>query len=314
MPRHAQPVWLILVSTAASLLLSGFRLPAPDFVSASRIPAATPSPQAERLATSDDAQDRMTVPVRINGEGPFAFAIDTGADRTVVSQELAATLGLKAGEPVRVNDTAGADLTPTARIDRIDVGAREMRGVSAPTLAAANLGATGLLGVDSLRDQRMVMDFHHRSMSVEPSRRRLFGADVIVVHARSRYGQLVLVDAAFNGRPLAVIVDSGAQSTVGNLALEREVLGPHPDPRAPASEVISVSGRTTPARFANLPQVRIGGAVLNNLPIAFADLHTFSEFDMNGGPAMLLGMDVLRHFDRVAVDFGRREVSFQLPL
>ena len=300
-----------LVAAAAALLSAGFRVPEPQFVEGTRIPRPPPAP--DRVAASSDAALRMTVPVRLNGRGPFAFVIDTGADRTVVSRELADQLGLAAGEPVLLNGTGGVDLTPTARIDELNVGAREMRDVSAPKLSAVDLGAPGLLGVDSLRDQRMLMDFHRGIMSVQPSKRRLFGPDVIVVRAKSRYGQLVLVDAAINGHSLAVIVDSGAQNTIGNLALEQEVLGGGAA-QALATEVISVSGRTTPARFASLPQVRIGGVTINNVPIAFADLHTFAEFGMNDGPAMLLGMDVLRHFDRVAVDFGRKEVSFQPPL
>ena len=299
-----------IVVAAAALLLTGFRIPDPQFVEGTRIPRPAP----DRVAASSDAAMRMTVPVHLNGRGPYPFVIDTGADRTVVSRELADQLGLVSGEPVLLNGTGGVDLTPTARIDQLEVGARRMRDVSAPKLAATDLGALGLLGVDSLRDQRMLMDFHRGAMSVQPSKRRLFGPDVIVVRAMSRYGQLVLVDAAINGRSLAVIVDSGAQNTIGNLALEREVLGGAVSARALDTEVVSVSGRTTPARFANLPQVRIGGVTINNVPIAFADLHTFAEFDMNDGPAMLLGMDVLRHFDRVAIDFGRKEVSFEPPL
>ena len=148
---------------------------------------------------------------------------------------------------------------------------------------------------------------------MEPSRRWDFGPDVIVVRAKSRYGQLVLVDASIGGRPLAVIVDSGAQNTIGNLALERQVLGLSAVGLARPVQVLSVSGRSTDARFAVLPRLRVGDVGLTNISIAFADLHTFAEFDMNGAPAMLLGMDVLRHFDRVVVDFGRKQVSFELP-
>ena len=57
----------------------------------------------------------------------------------------------------------------------------------------------------------------------------------------------------------------------------------------------------------------LGGVKVAHMPIAFADLHTFAEFDLNDQPAMLLGMDMLRHFERVSVDFGRKEVSFKIP-
>ena len=240
--------------------------------------------------------------------------IDTGADRTVISRELADSLGLSPGDPVQLNGTGGVDLTPTARITELTVGARQMHEVSAPTLLESNLGAAGLLGVDSLHDQRMVMDFVRNLMRVEPSRRERFGLDEIVVRARSRYGQLVLVNASINGTPIAVILDSGAQNTIANLALLHMIGGDRIKAMDLPVQVISVSGRETPARFSVVPRVKVGGVELNNLPVAFADLHTFQEFDLTHEPAMLLGMDVLRHFDRVVVDFGRKEVMFRLPL
>jgi predicted aspartyl protease len=272
-----------------------------------------PTSQTDSLAAARDAADRMTVPVMVNGQGPFPFVIDTGADRTVISAELAATLDLKPGEPVVVNGTAGVDLTPTAIIPRLAVGVREILDVDAPMLTAANLGAVGMLGIDSLRDQRMVMDFHAKRMTVEASKREHFASDVIVVHAHRRLGQLVLVDSSIGRVPIFVILDSGAQNTIGNFALRDFVRGQRRGDSKLPVDVVSVSGRTTPAQFASLSNVKIGGVTLHNLPIAFADLHTFKEFDLNDQPAMLLGMDVLRHFDRVSVDFGRKEVSFRVP-
>lgn len=305
------PAWFpAILAVAAGALLSGFAGPDPKFVQASRLA----QPGTDTVSTSRDAAERMTVPVTVDGRGPYAFVIDTGADRTVISRELADSLGLRPGDPVELNGTGGVDLTPTARIGELLVGRRQMHEVSAPTLLAANLGAAGLLGVDSLHGQRMVMDFVRNSMRVEPSRRWGFSLDEIVVHAHSRYGQLVLVDASVQGVPLAVILDSGAQNTIGNLALLRMIGGERAGFPAPPVQVISVSGRQTPARFFDLPRMKIGGIDLTNVPVAFADLHTFQEFGLTHEPAMLLGMDVLRHFDRVVVDFGRKEVLFRLPV
>lgn len=49
---------------------------------------------------------------------------------------------------------------------------------------------------------------------------------------------------------------------------------------------------------------------LNNIRTAFAPLHIFSLWGLNDRPAMLVGIDILRHFDEVSLDFGRREVTF----
>ena len=43
------------------------------------------------------ADDRLTVSVHHEGRGPFRFLVDTGADRTAVSRQLAERLGLAPG-------------------------------------------------------------------------------------------------------------------------------------------------------------------------------------------------------------------------
>src|SRR6185369_1812348 len=59
------------------------------------VAAAAPEPVPDAvLAASVDLNDRMTVPVTVNGRGPFPFVIDTGSNRTVVSDALAYQLGL----------------------------------------------------------------------------------------------------------------------------------------------------------------------------------------------------------------------------
>ena len=52
--------------------------------------SATP----DKLCFARDSYQRMTVPVRLGGKGPFRFLIDTGSDRTAISRELAVALGL----------------------------------------------------------------------------------------------------------------------------------------------------------------------------------------------------------------------------
>jgi hypothetical protein len=41
-------------------------------------------------------------------------------------------------------------------------------------------------------------------------------------------------------------------------------------------------------------------------------LYTFSLFHLEHRPAMLLGVNVLRSFDRVSIDYRHRKVSFTL--
>ena len=169
-----------------------------------------------------------------------------------------------------------------------------------------------MLGLDGLRGQVMQLDFRTRRITVGAARWAADDPHTIVVTARSRYGGLVLVDARAGRTPVYVILDTGAQGTVANEALRQRLIRRGPDKLDGRTEVISVSGQVTPAQWASLPYVTFGGVGFENLPVAFADLHTFARFDLADRPAMLLGMDVLQLFDKVSVDFGHRTVSFHM--
>ncbi|MBA2770996.1 MAG: aspartyl protease family protein [Sphingomonas sp.] len=54
---------------------------------------------SDNFAFEQDRTERMTVPVSIGGRGPYRFVVDTGAERTVISRELARELSLDAGPP-----------------------------------------------------------------------------------------------------------------------------------------------------------------------------------------------------------------------
>jgi len=303
MRRTALCIALALMATAGAGLAQTRTLYQSD-------PPPKPPAAPETIKLSTDAAARMTIPVMINGQGPYPFVIDTGADRTVISRELADQLKLPGGPQVQLHNSGGVDKVGTVSIARLGVGDRTLSDIDAPLLTESNLEAQGMLGVDSLKDQHIVMDFQTRRMISSPSRREPYDPNTIVVRGKSRFGQLILVDATVRGVPVYVILDSGAQATVGNMAL-RKLLTRVVDHSQP-TEVISVTGRRTPAEFQDVNEAHIGDLTIRNMPLTFAELHTFARFGLEDKPAMLLGMDVLSLCRRVSVDFKRREATFTL--
>lgn len=269
----------------------------------------------EQIDLSRDRTERMTVPVRIEGRGPYRFIVDTGSERTAISRELADELGLDAGRTATVHSMTEISRIGTVVIPELEVGRRTVSDIHAPALERRHLGAEGLLGIDSLQSQRVVLDFVRGEMTVSPSRREEgpWPDDTIVVNARSRYGHLMLVDAAFDGERVWVIVDTGAQITVANSALRRRLerrrrLGPlHP------VQIMSVTGGMIDAEYGLARRITLGGAGIRNLPVAFADVNPFRQLDLVDRPAILLGMDALQLFDRVSFDFANRRVRLLLP-
>ena len=286
--------------------------------------AAPPAPPAVALdpAGGDeiqgrrDVEARLTVPVTINGGGPYHFVVDTGAERTVISRELADRLTLASARPVTLLSIAGADEVQTAMVDRLSLtaGRGQLLGLEAPVLSEVHMGAAGILGIDSLQTKRVILDFRRMRMSISDSSQSNYGAsDEIVVTARRRLGQLILVDAEADGQKISVIIDTGSAVSIGNLLLRDRLSARGRLGRSVPISITSVTGGVTAADYSSIRSVRIGGITLGHMPIAFADPQIFRRLGLDQKPALLLGMDVLRLFDRVSIDFANHNVRFILP-
>ncbi|MEN2786326.1 aspartyl protease family protein [Sphingomonas qilianensis] len=274
------------------------------------MPAPDPAPAALDFATE---QERMTLPVKIADSGPYAFIVDTGSQRTVISRQLAERLRLAPGRNVRITAMTGQSNVTTAIIPLITVGLLAGSRIEAPMLEAQHLGADGLLGLDTLQGRKLTIDFDRRQMTVTTAEKRRRTSRTlpgeIVVTARSVLGQLVVTDAVYRGSSIRVILDTGAAVTIGNLALQRRVGRRKLTPVA----VTSVTGSVLQAAYTQIQEVSVGDIKFQNLPVAFADAAPFERFGLHKRPALLLGMDAMRLFRRVDIDFTNREVRFALP-
>jgi predicted aspartyl protease len=299
-------------SLAAALFVA-----APAFAATPEPVAGDVPPAATTVAVGEDLSRRMTVPVTVNGQGPFHFVIDTGADRTVISKELAEQLALPKSGTAKLHAMGGSAQVNMVRIDRIQISDKVSRKVKAAALPRKYVGADGLIGIDSLKGQRIVMDFQAGTMTLQasdtPEDDVPEGIDVIVVTARTRLGQLVLADADANGQKVWVIVDTGAQNSVGNNRLRKLMVERNPATMVKPIQMIDVLGKSTPADYTVVSRLRIGGVMLGNAALAFADAHPFKLFELEKKPSMLLGMESLRAFQRVSVDFAARKIKFLMP-
>lgn len=291
----------------------------PIFASAAT-PTQVPDAPPVSLAMEDiinlglDGPGRMTVPVTIDRIGPYRFTIDTGAERTVISRQLAERLGLARGRDVRVTAITGASSRSTAIIPSIAVSSAGGTRIEAPLFEASHLGAPGLIGIDALKGHAVSIDFETREMTIRPSTRAnrpRVRTDEIVVRAKSLLGQLVVTDASYRDRRVRVILDTGSAVSLGNLALKRRA-GIGKSGTNPIA-VMSVTGDSLSADYTHINNVTIGTAIFPQLPIAFSDAPPFERLGLRDQPALLLGMDALRMFRRVEIDFANREVRLSLP-
>lgn len=279
--------------------------------------AGAPEDPVFILDAALDDDDRLTVEVELNGQGPFRFVVDCGAGRSCLSEGLARRLGLTPGNNVLVHGIVGAQLYPTVRVDRLQAGEARLLNADLPLMPAERVGADGLLGVDILENRNVVMDFVQRRLEVRKSRSPFDMVRMpreVSVRADDRFGRLTVADCRVAGARALAFIDTGGGVSIGNMALSRAIATRRRkslDDVRP-TRLLTASGEMRVGEYRVAPSLTLGELRVTNLPMAFADLHIFDVWGLNDRPAILLGVDVLRMFARVELDFGSGRILFRV--
>jgi predicted aspartyl protease len=285
---------------------------APDVVFAAQDTPAPASAATDPLKYLDTAK-RLSVKVRVNGRGPFDFLVDTGANSSVITTELATQLNLPRGAPSNLHSIAGSQTVETAKVASLAVGKRSRENMTVSILPRQQLRIDGVLGLEWLDRASLLLDFKQRRMTVGEGL-PLADSQTVIVRSKLLRSGLTLIDAFMPLQRLIAFVDSGSTTTVGNLALlqaareNNAVLGSLAD-----TELRSVTGQVLPGRTAILSRLTLGKMTLRNVPLIIGAIHTFDYWGFHEQPAIVIGTDILQKFDTVSMDFKRNEVRFRVP-
>lgn len=270
------------------------------------------------VRTGIDIQNRLTTRVFINGRGPFHFLVDTGAERTLVTEEVAAQLALPHGEKVMVEGIIRRQPADLVNIRRLEIGGLVCPSLEVPVLPRSMLSVDGYLGLDVLDGRRVIFDFRARTLTVTRPQ-GFFSAlwahgNEAVVRTLGSSGRLRATDCIVNGVRAAAFVDTGAEVSVCNPALY-ELLRQ----RAANRQVVrgqvglyGVTGGRIIGLDTNVDEILLGRLRLTYTSLIVAGLEVFDVWGLRHQPALLFGMDSLRRFTRVSIDYGRKELRFQL--
>lgn len=277
-------------------------------------PSLDPDAAPTVVKTTGDVFEHVIAPVMLNGQGPFRFLVDTGANTSCVSAALAERLSLPAGPSVRVHTIVGPRERATVTLDSLEVGDRSRRNVRAPVFVMKGFDVDGVLGIDWLKGQRLVFAFKGKTIEITKSRHETSREGKVVVPARRKSGQLTIIDADLGGESISVMIDSGSQFSIGNYALQRLIERQDPGAGRNAIPVglMTIAGEAFQGQQLNLPFVRLGGLNMGNVPVVFTELPVFKLWDLHDKPTMMLGIDLLTQFTTVALDFGRSAVRFDI--
>jgi predicted aspartyl protease len=168
MKRRGVPLICLLLAICMACTL-----PAPgDFGS----PASTnPGEVPFELAAPNDAA--IIVPVKINGQGPFKFVLDTGATFTCLDQKLVDELKLPEwrggfGVGVLMPTEGNVRLVSLNTFEVGNVKATEMKAcaIDFARLQTGGLSVRGLVGLNFLKSFQVRIDFQKRVLHLESPR------------------------------------------------------------------------------------------------------------------------------------------------
>src|SRR5437773_627419 len=128
---------------------------------------ATLSPKKAKVKfrLAGDAQPLILMPVRVNGEGPFEFILDTGAGTSLLSSELSKKLNIKIISTKEGLSAGGKVSISLAKIDSLAVGQAKLDDVDVGIVDFSDIGKTigakidGDLGYNFLKQFPLTIDY-----------------------------------------------------------------------------------------------------------------------------------------------------------
>lgn len=274
-------------------------------------PADRSMDHATLLATPTtlDQVGRVLVPVMINGRGPFHFVVDTGASSSTIAPVVARALGLEAVSTVEVNGITGVARVPAVKVGRLVAGDMVLADKDLPVVWAPLMaGADGILGLAGLDVPNLFVDFQrNRVILTRASLIHDASTQTLRLHASQVLGGLLTFDARVGRVRVRAILDTGAERTLGNLAL-RDALNAHSGMgKLVKTKVYGATDEVVNGEIQQAPTIAIDSLRVADTHIVFGDFHVFSVWGMQE-PALIIGMDVLGRVASLGVDFNHRNV------
>jgi hypothetical protein len=245
-----------------------------------------------------DLGGRPMVEVRINGEGPYALLLDTGANVTVIDEAFAKGSSLD------------AQSSGTFQIDELRLGDLVVHGFQAHVLRGGlpALGGAaplrGILSAAAFPGNLVVLDYPQHRVTIKPG--ALSAADDRRVFEYHADEELPIIPVTIAGHVYRIHMDSGAPSGVTlptRYASELPLV-------APPVEVghARTQAGTFPVSLATLNgTIAIGAYPLDVKDVKFSDLRPGPEPGIGN-----VGGEVLRGFI-VTFDAKNRRVKLERP-
>ena len=262
--------------------------------------------------TKPDRIGRVMAPVYVNGVGPFAFIVDTGASSSVIGPRVVARLGI-GPDPERsivLRGITGSEVVPTVGIDSIEAGGIRLEHRELPVVEPhVFANSDGIFGADAFARGCLHVNFARKNIAIRDTGCPRSGSQWESVRAQLRFGGLLVIPTRIGSAQVAAIVDTGAERSLGNPALLRALKLEERarDPKT-LTEVYAATSHATMGNLVPTPRIHIGSLVIGNLSVVYGDFDVFRLWGVNDEPAIVLGMDILGTARELMIDFRRAEL------
>ncbi len=261
--------------------------------------------------TLRDQIGRIWAPVFIDGKGPFRLVLDTGASHSAVTASVAQALGMApdTSAPIVLDGVTGVASVPDIRVASLLVGDLLMRSVVLPIVPDPLGGADGVLGTEGLLDKRIVIDFRNDHITISRSHSRRAPAGYVTIPLDISKNRLLTTDAHVGSIQVTAVIDTGAQSSVANLALWQALQKRRSHYAFSRDQIIDATDAVADGEGTGVPPIYLGDIQIYGAHITLGSMHIFDVWKMTRKPAILIGMDALGRVDAIIIDYRRRELQ-----
>lgn len=135
------------------------------------------------------------------------------------------------------------------------------------------------------------------------------------MQATGSAGRLKITDCRIDGVLASAIIDTGAELSIGNMALKAALEARHGSrPDLGPVVLTGVTGGEIIGRVLPLNRIHMQNLTFTDCTVAIAEISLFKDWSVSNRPAMLIGMDFLRQFNSVSIDYRAQEIIFDIAL
>jgi predicted aspartyl protease len=264
----------------------------------------------------------IVVDVTVNGQGPFTFAVDTGASISVIFEEARAEAAIEPvhGKQVTVLGMTGTGTYPVADIARISVGSEnwnDARVALLPDTGLMDKRVDGILGLDFLSRYAVWYSQKDRLLRLYPkelvANRTYDGWSAIKLFEMRVPDTDVPVyafDIFVSGERIPTIFDLGASFNVMNRQAARRLDVRTRSPKN-QTDVFGVVGQIPILAEVRVWQLRIENRYWRNRIFLVGEFPVFEVLDVRRNPVAIAGTSFFKQRDFI-IDFSRKRLLVRL--